>query len=49
MGSADYWISRLSSRAPYKVETLTDTAGDTYYKLTSAKDDKTWFYLYEVK
>ena len=48
-GSADYWISRLSSRAPYKVETLTDTAGDTYYKLTSAKDDKTWFYLYEVK
>jgi len=48
-GAADYWISRLSSRAPYKVETLTDTAGDTYYKLTSAKDDKTWFYLYEVK
>ena len=48
-GSADYWISRLSSRAPYKVETLTDTAGDTYYKLTSTKDDKTWFYLYEVK
>ena len=48
-GSADYWISRLSSRAPYKVETLTDTSGDTYYKLTSAKDDKTWFYLYEVK
>ena len=48
-----YWyagsISRLSSRAPYKVETLTDTAGDTYYKLTSAKDEKTWFYLYEVK
>ena len=48
-GSADYWISRLSSRAPYKVETLTDTAGDTYYKLTSAKDENTWFYLYEVK
>ena len=48
-GSADYWISRLSSRAPYKVETLTDTAGDAYYKLTSTKDDKTWFYLYEVK
>ena len=48
-GSADYWISRLSSRAPYKVETLTDTAGDTYYKLTSTKDEKTWFYLYEVK
>lgn len=48
-GSADYWISRLSSRAPYKVETLTDTAGDTYYKLTSTKDDKTWFYVYEVK
>lgn len=48
-GSGDYWISRLSSRAPYKVETLTDTAGDAYYKLTSAKDENTWFYLYEVK
>ena len=48
-GSADYWVSRLGSRAPYKVETLTDAAGAAYYKLTSSKDDKTWFYLYEVK
>ena len=48
-GSADYWISRLRSRAPYKVETLTDTEGATYYKLSSVKDEKTWFYLYAAQ
>ena len=48
-GTADYWISRLRSRAPYKVETLTDTEGTTYYKLSSVKDEKTWFYLYAAQ
>ena len=48
-GTADYWISRLRSRAPYKVETLTDTEGATYYKLSSIKDEKTWFYLYAAQ
>ena len=48
-GTADYWISRLRSRAPYKVETLTDTEGATYYKLSSVKDEKTWFYLYAAQ
>ena len=48
-GAADYWISRLRSRAPYKVETLTDTEGATYYKLSSVKDEKTWFYLYAAQ
>lgn len=48
-GTADYWISRLRSRAPYKVETLTDTEGTTYYKLSSVKDEKTWFYLYTAR
>ena len=47
--TADYWISRLRSRAPYKVETLTDTEGATYYKLSSVKDEKTWFYLYAAQ
>ena len=48
-GTADYWISRLRSRAPYKVEMLTDTEGATYYKLSSVKDEKTWFYLYAAQ
>ena len=48
-GTADYWISRLRSRAPYKVETLTDTEGATYYKLSSVKDEKMWFYLYAAQ
>ena len=48
-GTADYWISRLRSRAPYKVETLTDTEGATYYKLSSVKDEKAWFYLYAAQ
>ena len=48
-GTADYWISRLRSRAPYKVETLADTEGTTYYKLSSVKDEKTWFYLYAAQ
>ena len=46
--AAEYWVSRLATRAPYTVETLTDAAGATYYKLTSVKyADKAWFYLYE--
>ena len=48
--AAEYWVSRLATRAPYTVETLTDAAGATYYKLTSVKyADKAWFYLYEVQ
>ena len=48
--AAEYWVSRLATRAPYAVETLTDAAGATYYKLTSVKyADKAWFYLYEVQ
>ena len=48
--AAEYWVSRLATRAPYTVETLTDAAGTTYYKLTSVKyADKAWFYLYEVQ
>lgn len=48
--AAEYWVSRLATRAPYTVEPLTDAAGATYYKLTSVKyADKAWFYLYEVQ
>ena len=48
--AAEYWVSHLATRAPYTVETLTDAAGATYYKLTSVKyADKAWFYLYEVQ
>ena len=48
--AAEYWVSRLATRAPYTVEMLTDAAGATYYKLTSVKyADKAWFYLYEVQ
>ena len=48
--AAEYWVSRLATRAPYTAETLTDAAGATYYKLTSVKyADKAWFYLYEVQ
>ena len=48
--AAEYWVSRLATRAPYTVEILTDAAGATYYKLTSVKyADKAWFYLYEVQ
>lgn len=48
--AAEYWVSRLATRAPYTVKTLTDAAGATYYKLTSVKyADKAWFYLYEVQ
>ena len=48
--AAEYWVSRLATRAPYTVEMLTDAAGTTYYKLTSVKyADKAWFYLYEVQ
>ena len=48
--AAEYRVSRLATRAPYTVETLTDAAGTTYYKLTSVKyADKAWFYLYEVQ
>ena len=48
-GSADYIIRRLASRAPYRTEAFTDDNGGSYYRCTSTKDDKTWFYLYEVK
>lgn len=48
-GSADYIIRRLASRAPYRTEAFTDENSGTYYRCTSTKDDKTWFYLYEVK
>ena len=48
-GSADYIIRRLASRTPYRTEAFTDDNGGSYYRCTSTKDDKTWFYLYEVK
>ena len=48
-GNADYIIRRLASRAPYRTEAFTDDNGGSYYRCTSTKDDKTWFYLYEVK
>lgn len=46
----NYLLKYIASRAPYKISTYTDDNGATYYHYcSSTKDDKMWFYLYEVK
>lgn len=46
----NYLLKYIASRAPYKISTYTDDNGATYYHYcASTKDEKMWFYLYEVK